>query len=378
MSTASDIRVDAIELSLVVPAFNEAPRLAEKATLLADAVSTGVIDARVTELIVVDDGSTDGTGLVAQKLLSPWFPRTRIVRLARNSGKGAAIRAGTAAAAAPVVAFMDADMSVDPNQVPLLVAALESSDLAIGSRCITGSSVQKDSMQRVIMGRTFNYLVNAVTQMGFKDTQCGFKAFRTPMARMLFHFLVVDRFAFDVDVLFLARQLGLQISEVPVKWQGAGQSTVRPVADSMAMAVDVARLRWRKKRPWISALVISADSYEEGPTRQRLFNSFSLIRKTDPILPLAQGETLVLLPLCQPTEVNGAAARLDKSNLNVRKRYVSWSDLTKMAPLMWSAGGSADCDHPEVFFERRHTYGSARVTGALEMTGADHSARGEI
>jgi hypothetical protein len=378
MSTTEDIRVDALELSLVVPAFNEAPRLAEKATLLAEAVSTGVIDAKVTELIVVDDGSTDGTGLVAQNLLSPWFPRIRIVRLTQNSGKGAAIRAGAAAAAAPVVAFMDADMSVDPIQVPLLVAAMESADLAIGSRCMTGSTVQHDSMRRVIMGRTFNYLVNAVTQMGFKDTQCGFKAFRTPMARILFHFLVVDRFAFDVDVLYLARQLGMQISEVPVQWQGAGNSTVRPVADSMAMALDVARLRWRKKRPWIPALVISAGSDEAAPTRQRTFDSFSLIRKTDPILSLPQGEALVLLPLCQPTEVNGAAARLDKLDLNVRKRYVSWSELTEMTPLAWSTGGSANGGQLEVSIERRQTHGSAHVNEALAMTGADHSASGEI
>ena len=115
------------------------------------------------------------------------------------------------------------------------------------------------------MGRTFNALVNALTNVDLKDTQCGFKAFRTPMARILFHFMVVDRFAFDVEVLSLARRLGMRIAEVPVHWREAGNSTVRPVADSISMAFDVLRVRGREKWPHIPALVVAADQEERAP-----------------------------------------------------------------------------------------------------------------
>ena len=140
--------------------------------------------------------------------------------MSKNSGKGAAIRVGAGAAAAPFVAFMDADMSVDPAQVPLLVAAMEGAHVAIGSRAMADSNVQSYRRHRVIMGRTFNFLANAATNVGLKDTQCGFKAFRTPVARILFHLMVIDRFAFDVDVLTLARQLGMEICEVPGRMGG--------------------------------------------------------------------------------------------------------------------------------------------------------------
>ena len=132
-------RERALAVSIVIPAFNEAPRLPDRAARLADAVAIGVIDPWTTELIVVDDGSTDETARVAQELLAPAFPRLRILRLDENSGKGAAIRVGTAAAAAPVVAFMDADMSVDPVQLPQLLEAIKSADVAIGSRSLPNS-----------------------------------------------------------------------------------------------------------------------------------------------------------------------------------------------------------------------------------------------
>lgn len=133
LQTADRMLDEALTLSIVIPAFNEASRLADRAERLNEAASNGVIDPRA-DLIVVDDGSTDKTPQLAQQLLAPAFPRLRILQLQENSGKGAAVRAGTHVAAAPIVAFMDADMSVDPSQLPLLVAAIENADIAIGSR----------------------------------------------------------------------------------------------------------------------------------------------------------------------------------------------------------------------------------------------------
>jgi len=263
------MRDDVLNLSIVVPAFNEAVRIRDRAGLLNEAVAAGDIDPLATELIVVDDGSTDETARLAERLLAPTYPRLRILRMRKNSGKGAAIRVGAGAAAAPFVAFMDADMSVDPAQVPLLVAAMEGAHVAIGSRAMSDSTTESHSRHRVIMGRTFNFLANAVTNVGLKDTQCGFKAFRTPVARILFHLMVIDRFAFDVEVLALARQLGMEICEVPVEWRDSQNSTVRPISDSMSMAIDVLRIRslpsWsRGARPKASRL---RPALSTGPSR---------------------------------------------------------------------------------------------------------------
>ena len=275
MSVAENMRGSALNLSLVVPAFNEAPRLTETAVRLADAVAGGMIDPSSTELIVVDDGSTDGTAWVAQRLLAPTFFRMQVLRLPQNSGKGAAVRAGAAAATAPIIAFTDTDMSVDPTQIPLLLAGVRGADVVIGSRSMSDSFVECDSVHRVVMGRAFNLLVTTLTDIGFRDTQCGFKAFRTPVARLLFHLMVVDRFAFDVEILYLAQQLGMQISEVPVQWRESENSKVRPLSDSVSMVLDVLRLRFRKSLPPIPALVVTRRRPESNlratPTVPRRF-----------------------------------------------------------------------------------------------------------
>jgi hypothetical protein len=360
------MRDDVLNLSIVVPAFNEAVRIRDRAGLLNEAVAAGDIDPLATELIVVDDGSTDETARLAERLLAPTYPRLRILRMRKNSGKGAAIRVGAGAAAAPFVAFMDADMSVDPAQVPLLVAAMEGAHVAIGSRAMSDSTTESHSRHRVIMGRTFNFLANAVTNVGLKDTQCGFKAFRTPVARILFHLMVIDRFAFDVEVLALARQLGMEICEVPVEWRDSQNSTVRPISDSMSMAIDVLRIRWRKKRPYIPALMVKGSATEGEPAETgSLDGAFSTFRQTDPIFRLTEDRTLVLLPLCKPDEVNGAAARLSRpsTNLTVGKRLISCDELMKMMPITLaaargvSAAGGRAIDKDES--ERRHVSRSA-------------------
>ena len=151
-------------LSIVIPAFNEAVRFDLGMERLQTAIEHGAVDLEATEFIVVDDGSTDGTEDRARQLFGA-FPHSTILRLADNTGKGAAVRTGVARARGAAIAFMDADMSIDPVQIPLLVDALGHADLAIGSRSMPGSSVNGGSLRRSMMGRTFNRVVNATTRV---------------------------------------------------------------------------------------------------------------------------------------------------------------------------------------------------------------------
>ncbi len=170
------------ELTIVVPAFNEAPRLADGMKRFEAAVESGAIDLEKTEIVVVDDGSTDATEATAHKLLAP-YPHHRVIRHPANRGKGAAVRTGVATATGTYTAYMDADMAIDPIAVPLLLDGLVTHDVAVGSRALPASMVESTYALRAVMGRLFNQLVMSGTGLRLRDTQCGFKAFRTPVAR---------------------------------------------------------------------------------------------------------------------------------------------------------------------------------------------------
>ncbi len=227
-----------LQLTIVVPAFNEAHRLGAGMRRFDAAVSAGAIDLERTDLVVVDDGSTDATDKLRAAL-----PHHRGVRLPVTRGKGAAVRAGVAAARSTYTAYMDADMAIDPLAVPLLLDGLQLHDVAIGCRALPDSMVETTYVVRTLMGRLFNELVTTGTGLGLKDTQCGFKAFRTPVARLLFHLVRIDRFAFDVELLTRARRLGLTVTEVPVHWKHVEGSTVHQLHDSVSMVADVYRSR---------------------------------------------------------------------------------------------------------------------------------------
>ena len=231
-----------LQLTIVVPAYNEAHRLGAGMRRLDAAASAGAVDLARTEVVVVDDGSTDATASTAEKLLAP-LPHHRVVRLPVNRGKGAAVRAGVAAARSTYTAYMDADMAIDPLAVPFLLEGLEEHDIAIGCRALPDSMVETAYVVRTLMGRLFNEVVTVGTGLGLKDTQCGFKAFRTPVARLLFHLVRIDRFAFDVEILTRARRLGLTVAEVPVHWKHVEGSSVHPLHDSVSMLSDVYRSR---------------------------------------------------------------------------------------------------------------------------------------
>jgi len=345
MSGAETFIGNAPRLSLVVPAFNEASRLVRCMEKLNRAARSGAVDPNCTEVIVVDDGSTDATARLAKEVLEPSFPLLHILRLHENSGKGAAIRAGTALAMAPLIAFMDVDMSVDPVQLPQLLASVNAAGIAIGSRSLSSSIVECNSQRRIVMGRTFNWLVCALTNVRLADTQCGFKAFRTPVARILFHLMVMDGFAFDVEVLYLARHLGIHIAEVPVNWRDETGSKVRPLIDPVSMALDVLRMRVARKWPEIPALHIAPGSAHFHLTKpERMDRLLEAVSVRVPIIQRGHNRISVLFPLCDPAELRAVARRVDQlaPGMRVSEQPMSFDELRTLAPLRFLSGRNAD------------------------------------
>jgi dolichyl-phosphate beta-glucosyltransferase len=230
-------------LTVVIPAYNEVQRLASTLHEVQAATS-----GRAVEVIVVDDGSTDGTAEVAEATLDARVDR--VVRLAVNSGKGAAVRAGVLVSTGDAVLYMDADLATDLGALPRFVAALDHADVVVGSRTLPDAVVRDGTRDRAVMAWVFNRIVRVSTGLEIRDTQCGFKALRGGVARELFALARCDRFAFDVEILLLARRLGLEVVEMPVDWTAVEGSSVRRVVDSLQAAVDVLRIsaRWTPRR----------------------------------------------------------------------------------------------------------------------------------
>ena len=232
-------------VTLVIPAYNEAERLVHTMPVLKAEFG----DAPNVEVLIVDDGSDDATAQVVTDHIRGWS-QARLVRLPWNQGKGSAIKAGVAAARGERIVFMDADLSADLADLPHLVAALDDAEVALGSRSIAGSRVvyAQSRFFRQIQSKSFNGLACAMVNVVASDTQCGFKAFRAPAGKLLFHLSEAKGFAFDVEVLALSQLLGFRIVEVPVEWVEAKGTTVRPIRDPILMARDLLRTRRRCQR----------------------------------------------------------------------------------------------------------------------------------
>jgi len=230
------------ELSIVIPMFDEAEVLGDSLASLGSA-----IDLRRCELVLVDDGSRDATHAVACSIVAE-LPAARVLRHDRNRGKGAAVRTGVLATTRPYVAFMDADMSTSLDDLDRFLDDLDRVDIVIGSRAVAGAAVRGSSALRVTMGRSFNVLMRRVVGIPVMDSQCGFKLFRGEVARTLFGLTECDRYAFDPEVLRLARLLGYTMLERPVDWTAGSRSAVRPVRDSARTGADLLRVRWSTRR----------------------------------------------------------------------------------------------------------------------------------
>ena len=229
-------------VSIVVPAFNEARRLQRTIPQLRTYLATWPS----IEIVIVDDGSSDSTADVASRELAG-VDHT-VVRLPWNSGKGAALRAGVAAARGRAIVFMDADLAAGLENLPNLLKGLRTADISVGSRHLAESQTHYDNNVRVVCSRWFGHYVRAVTRIEVSDTQCGFKAFRSGAAKILFHLAETSGFAMDVELLALARLLGFSVTEVPISWVDKPGSKVRLFHDPAKMAFDVLRLHGRLMR----------------------------------------------------------------------------------------------------------------------------------
>lgn len=235
--------LDDISLSLIVPVYNEAGRLE---TPLATAVRYLTENFQRWEILYVDDGSTDATFEILQKA-AVRYPELKTIRTSRNEGKGAAIRRGFGQAKGDILLFSDADFSTPIEECTRLLRLLKAGqDVVIGSRGLPDSNVEvRQSWIRESMGKTFNFFIRSLLPLDFQDTQCGFKMFWKGAASTLFSRMTIGGFAFDVELLVIAKIHGMKVAEIPVTWRNVKESKVHPVLSSLQMLRDLLKIRYQ-------------------------------------------------------------------------------------------------------------------------------------
>src|SRR6202140_3799549 len=230
------------DLSIIIPSYNEEARLPETLQRIAEYLPT--LGLR-TEVLVVDDGSTDRTAAVAESFCGK-VPGLRVLLNGTNRGKGYSVRHGMLESQGDIVLFTDADLSAPIEESDKLLRALNHGyDVAIGSRAMDRSLIStRQSIFRETAGIIFNKIVRIVLRLPFVDTQCGFKAFRRERCRILFEQQRIEGFVFDPELLCLARHHGLRAIEMPVRWGHSAATKVNMLGDSLQMFADIFTIRW--------------------------------------------------------------------------------------------------------------------------------------
>lgn len=229
------------QISIVIPAYNEALRIENALARVTECIEKQGWDA---EVLVVDDGSKDKTAQIVQRWMEH-YPYLLLIQNPGNRGKGYSVRNGLLQAVGEIVMFTDADLSAPMEEAERLFAAIaDGADVAIGSRWLdrTRQTIHQPLYRR-FFGRCFNWVTRTVMGLPFKDTQCGFKAFRRPAAQIIFRLQRIERWGFDPEILFIARKLGYDIREVPVTWGHDERSRMSYLKDGMKMLEEMAIIR---------------------------------------------------------------------------------------------------------------------------------------
>ena len=224
-----------MKLSLIIPVYNEASRFRAGIKLALDYLQSQFYS---WEVIVVDDGSNDNSTSTINKA------NTHVIRTGKNFGKGHAIKIGVEAAAGEYIVFSDIDFSVSLIYLPKFLSALKSSDIAIGSRRLPQSHIaHHQDYLRESLGRGFTGLSNLILGLNHTDLTCGFKGFKRSVAQKLFSLQKLNRWAFDSEILFLAKKLGLRVTEIPVSWSNDPQTKVKLFQDTLTSLVALFQIR---------------------------------------------------------------------------------------------------------------------------------------
>ncbi len=231
-------------LSVVIPAYNEALRIGKSLDLIREFLERR---GEPFEVIVVDDGSADGTPELLRQFSDSWRC-LRVIRNQPNRGKGYSVRRGVLEARGELVMFTDADLSAPIDETESLIEALKRNraDAAVASRAIDRRLIGVHQPAfREWGGRLFNLIVRLFTGLNISDTQCGLKLFRRSSTRRAFELQRSTGFGFDPEVLFLIVRQGGRVVEVPVRWDHNPATKVRFLGDSLRMVLDLAAIRWR-------------------------------------------------------------------------------------------------------------------------------------
>jgi len=299
---------DRPDLTIVLPAFNEAARLPMSIPQLTDHLRSR---SERVEVIIVDDGSSDDTVSVATDLLEG-LPNAGVYKLGRHAGKGAAVRAGIARATGESIVFMDADLATDLRYLDPLLAALGDVHIAVGSRSAPGAVTSGITPSSDAAHRVFNMLARSVTGLEFTDFQCGFKGFRASTAKLLFHLMRERGYAFDVELLILADKIGFDVREIPVHWQAVRGSHVRIVVDSVNMTGQLVRIGQRRRHGQGFAALEAWGRSPDMPVDDVIEAVRGALPVSAPVVPWEKG-AVALLPFVQPVDATDLAHLLERN-----------------------------------------------------------------